>query len=155
MLTYLALFLSMLGQPEPPNGPATKPQPDYPVQLRILETHWTRNLGTYTGYGRADLLGPDIRGLDFTFECSEPFLWNTLHGEFYQAKWKKPDQQLEILVQRVGSEHLSHCTLKTSLKSAPYSKTSPGWLKPLPAPATPAADTSPKPVAPPTPPPTL
>jgi len=140
MLTYFLLALTILGQQiEPPNVPATQRASDYPVQVRIIETHWNKIPGAYGGYGRADIVGADVRGLDFTFECPEPFMWNTLHGEYYQARWKKQDLQLELLVQRVGSDHLGRCTLKTTLKAAAYSKTSAGWLKPVPAPPAPAA----------------
>ena len=151
MLTYFWLAVMILGQAEPPNVPVSQPNPDYPVHIRILENKWNRSLGTYTGFGRADLLDADHRGLDFTFECNQPFLSNRLRGEFYQAKWKKQDQNLELLVQRVGSSHVTHCLLKTTMKQAAYSKASADWTTPGPAPAAAPAPASPVPAA--TPPP--
>ncbi len=147
MLKSLALLLLLTGQTEPPNVPATQPNADYPLQIRILQTKWNHTLGDYQGFGRADLLGADPRGIEFTFECSQPFMANPQRGEFYQAKWKKPDKELELFVQRVGSDHTSKCTLKTSMKAAPFSNMSAGWLKPLPPPASrpPAAAATPPP----------
>jgi len=147
MLTQSLLALAMLAQirripppvyfPVSPYVPATQLFDDYPVHVRILESRWSFSRGTYYGFGRGDILGSGQRGFDFTYECGEPFRFNEMHGEFYEGKWKKPDLKLELLLQRVGSDHISPCTLKTSLKPAPYQDSSATWLDPTPAPNTP------------------
>jgi hypothetical protein len=145
MLLQTVLAFTMLGQvmryprpvfpPVPPYVPATEQFEDYPVQVRILDTHWSRGGGGYIGYGRADILGPTPNGADYSYSCDEPFKSNDLHGEFYGAKWKKPETKLEIILQQVGSNHTTLCTLKVTLKPVPYSPASATWLDPAPAPA--------------------
>lgn len=106
----------------PPDVAATAISPDFPLHVHIFGVHWNRANGSYEGYGRADLLGPTPQGIDYTFSCSEPFLHNVGKDEFYQARWKKQDMKLEILMQKVGSDKLHKCELRTSLKPTPYGK---------------------------------
>jgi hypothetical protein len=73
----------------------------------------------FTGFGRGNILVPDLKGIDFTYDCGTAFL-NNGPTEFYQARWKKPDRKLEILMQRIGSDHLDKCELEVSYKAAPY-----------------------------------
>lgn len=126
---------------EPPDVPATSPASDFPVHIRILGVHWNHVNGGYEGYGRADLLGPPIQGVDYTFSCSEPFLHNVHNTEFYQARWKKQDQKLEILMQKVGTDHLQRCELKVSVKPEPYGH----YGTAMPAPAASSAPPAPQP----------
>lgn len=119
---------------QPPDVPATTPYADYPVHVHLVYGHWNHVNGGYEGYGRGDILGATPQGFDYTFSCSEPFLHNAQKAEFYQARWKKQDQKLEILMQKVGTDHLQKCELKTSLKPEPYGKYGA-------APASPAAPT--------------
>ena len=127
---------------QPPDVPASAPASDFPLHVRILNVHWNRVNGGYEGYGRADLLGPPLQGIDYTFSCSEPFLHNAARGEFYQARWKKQDQKLEILMQKVGSDHLQKCELKTAVKSQPYGRYGTAAAPP-PADAVPPASSAP------------
>jgi hypothetical protein len=106
----------------PPDVAATAISPDFPLHVHIFGVHWNRVNGGYEGYGRADLLGPPAQGIDYTFSCSEPFLHNMAKDEFYQARWKKQDMKLEILMQKVGSDKLHKCELKTSVRPLPYGK---------------------------------
>jgi hypothetical protein len=112
-LFLMAIFI------QTPDGPATAPDPDYPLHVQVLLTK--ANAGRYgaTGFGRGNILGPPRRGIDFTYECSTPF-FNNGPQEFYQARWKKPDAKLEILMQRTGSDKLDKCELAIAYKAAPY-----------------------------------
>ena len=132
MIKHILFASAMMWQSQP-NVPVTQPSANYPVQIRILSVRWNKVLGTYSGYGRADLIGADAKGIDFTYDCDNPFMANSLHGEFYQARWKKPEKELEILAQKIGSNHQEKCTLKTSVKSAAYAKNSATWTDPVPA----------------------
>jgi len=122
----LLLLLASAGQlraqifTAPPDVPATAPNPDFPLHVRILRVRWNHVRGVYEGFGRADLLGDKPTGLDYTFSCSEPFLHNAQRTEFYQGRWKKQDQKLELLMQKVGSDHLQKCELKVAVKPMPY-----------------------------------
>jgi hypothetical protein len=135
------LLLLFLGQAfhEPPDVPTSPTaNPGYPLHLRVLNVHWnhTERYG-YQGYGRADLLGPQPQGVDYTFECNQPFLHNAQPGEFYLGRWKKQGQSIELLTQKVGSNKTDKCEVKVALKDAPYGKYGP--------PAAPASQSAPAP----------
>ena len=116
------LLFAMMGQYEAPGVASTAPNPDYPLHIRVLSNQRTHNRFGYHGFGRADLLGPTIRGMDYTFDCERGFMHNEHRDEFYQGRWKKPDQKMEILIQKVGSDHVEKCTLEVTLKDAPYGR---------------------------------
>jgi hypothetical protein len=125
---------------EAPGVASTVPNPDFPMHVRILSNYRSRNRFGYHGYGRGDLLSSPIQGFDYTFDCDRGFLHNVHSDEFYQARWKKPDQKLEILVQQVGSNHVEKCTLAVAMKSEPYGHyRTPGapTAAPVPPPAPP------------------
>jgi len=68
-------------------------------------------------WGRADIVAPQQQGFDYESDCSEVFMVS--HGEeLYSARWKKQDQQLEMLVSRMGTGKSNKCVLKADLK--PY-----------------------------------
>lgn len=104
-----------------PDIPATVPDPAYPLKVHIFIAKAIGNGGSgYDGFGRADLLGPNPRGFDFRFSCDTPFQPNIQAADFYQARWRKPDQRLQLLMQSIGGNHLSHCDLNIAFKAAPY-----------------------------------
>ena len=100
------------------------PNPDYPLKVHVLSSdrHQERHGGlNYTNsYGSANILGNPNVGLDYTSNCEGGFLHNQEGGEFYQGKWKKQDRRLELLMQRIGSNHLDKCDLDVSYKAQPY-----------------------------------
>ncbi len=116
------LLLAMFAQyyATSPADPATAPNPDYPVHVHILIAVSNGGQGDYHGHGRGDILGPTLQGFDYTFSCGQPFNNNRLTDEFYQAKWKKPNEKLEILLQPIGSNHIAHCDLNVAMKARPY-----------------------------------
>jgi hypothetical protein len=127
-ILFSALFLVLFApsaafpQYEPPGVASTAPNPNYPLHIFVLSQgeRVHNRFGTHS-FGRADLLENPVRGMDYAFDCETGFLHNA-SGEFYQGRWKKPDQEMEILVQRVGSNHVDKCTLKVTMKAEPYGK---------------------------------
>ena len=100
---------------------STVPNPAYPLRIRVLsQGERVHNQFGVHSFGRANLMGTPIRGMDYAFDCYSGFLHNGPPDEFYQGKWKKPDREIEILVQRVGGDHVDKCTIKVTLKSQPY-----------------------------------
>jgi hypothetical protein len=134
----LVLLLALFGQydPTPPSDPATARNPEYPVHVHILVVNSNGGGGEYHGHGRGDILGPTLQGFDYTFSCSQPFNNNRLAAEFYQAKWKKPNEKLQILLQPIGSNHIGHCDLNIALKPKPYLYANPQAAAPETAPST-------------------
>ena len=138
VLLAFALFGQFSPSYDPPKVPASKPNPDYPLHVRILESRWGRDRMAYHGFGRGNIIvpGPHL-GFDYVDSC-DPFLHNAQRGEFYQARWKKENAEIELLTLKVGSDHESKCTLKVSLKQEPYGM--PAAAAPiLPGPLTPPA----------------
>ena len=69
--------------------------------------------------GAGNILGQPEKGIDFTYQCSSAIL-NTGKDEFYQARWKKQDRRIELLMQRIGSDHLDKCDIDIAIKAQPY-----------------------------------
>jgi len=113
------LALAFLWQVAAPDGPSVAPNPEYPVHVQILSTKAQNGRRGAHGFGRANIVGPPAKGIDFTYDCAQPIL-NNGEREFYQARWKKQDMKLEILAQRIGSDHVDKCDLEVAMKDVPY-----------------------------------
>jgi hypothetical protein len=113
------LLLAFIPQVSSPDGPATVTNPQFPIHVQVLATKADNTRIGARGMGRGNILGDTVKGIDFAYDCAEPIL-NTGPAEFYQARWKKQDQKLELLMQRIGSDHLDKCTIAITYKPAPY-----------------------------------
>ncbi len=99
---------------------------DYPLRIHILGKNQTtfyhnRYAEEAKGEGRADLFeNSEARGVDFTFDCSEK-LKASFGFETYPAKWKKPSQELTVLLPVFGKTGAYFtCNLKTDVKDFAY-----------------------------------
>ena len=119
MKAALTLPLAFLLQISTPEGPATAPNPEFPLHVAVLQTQANAGRDGSRGFGRGNILGTPDKGIDFTYQCSAAVL-NTGKNEFYQARWKKQDRKIELLMQRIGSDHLDKCDLDVSYKAQPY-----------------------------------
>lgn len=119
MKAALLLPLAFLLQFQTPDGPATATNPQYPLHVEVLVTQASAGATGSRGFGRGNILGPPEKGIDFTYECSAAIL-NNNKNEFYQARWKKQDRRLELLMQRIGSDHLDKCDIDIAYKAQPY-----------------------------------
>ena len=104
----------------PPCVPVTQANPAYPLHVHLLDTRWNRDGWGYQGWGRANLLGDNPLGLEYTFTCTERPMYNAQADEFYQARWKKPRRKMEILMQEVGGKHVEKCDLMVTELDHPY-----------------------------------
>lgn len=101
---------------------------DYPLRLHIFgrsETdfyHW-RQEEEAKGDGRADLYeGGEARGLDFNYECAYK-VRNSFGYETYPARWKKPGQELVVLLPVFGqSGQFFTCHFHTDMKDFAYAQ---------------------------------
>lgn len=100
----------------------TDPAPDYPLHLHILTGYRRLYTGNAQGYGTANLAadGAPVQGVDYNYTCSHGLIPNAQPNEFFQGHWVKKDQRMEILLQRIGSDHVDRCELNISLKPTPY-----------------------------------
>jgi hypothetical protein len=99
---------------------------DYPLRLHIFGRQQTtfyhmRNVDESKGDGRANLFANgEARGVDFSYECSEK-IRASFGYETYPAKWKKPNQELVVLMPVFGKAgQYFTCNFKTDLKEFTY-----------------------------------
>jgi hypothetical protein len=100
-------------------GPTQVQDPAYPLRVRILGRNSSRGAYGMRVWGRADLVAPQAQGFDYESDCSVLFM--VTHGnEFYGARWKKQDKELEMLVSRMGTGKSYKCSVKADLKPFVY-----------------------------------
>lgn len=99
---------------------------DYPLRIHIFGRsqttfYYNRYADEAKGDGRANLFeNSEARGVDFSFDCSEK-LRASFGYETYPAKWKKPGQELVVLMPVFGkSNSYFTCNLKTDVKDFAY-----------------------------------
>jgi hypothetical protein len=90
---------------------------DYPLRLHIfshngVSHYYWRSLDEVDGEGRANLYeNGEPKGMDFRYHCDNR-LMNSGGFETYQAKWKKPGVELQILLPAGGGK----CDLRVDVK---------------------------------------
>ena len=99
---------------------------DYPLRVHIFGRNQTtfyhnRYPDEAKGDGRANIFeNSEARGADFSYDCSEK-LRASFGYETYPAKWKKPGQELVVLMPVFGkSNAFFTCNLKTDVKDFAY-----------------------------------
>jgi len=99
---------------------------DYPIRVHVVVRSETtfyrqRNADEAKGDGIGNLFSEsNVQGFDFSFDCSQR-LQSSLGYETYPAKWKKPNQELTVLLPVFGKANSYFtCNLKTDLKDFAY-----------------------------------
>jgi hypothetical protein len=99
---------------------------DYPLRIHIYARSQTtfyhgRSADESKGDGRANLFeNGEVHGVDFSYDCSEK-LRASIGYETYQTKWKKPNQELVVLLPVFGKTNAYFtCNLKTGMKGDAY-----------------------------------
>jgi len=99
-------------------------QLDYPIRFHVVDGQRMEDNATDHGWGTANLSEPGgqaaAQGADYTYDCSYGFLTNSQLSSFYQARWVRPGSELEVLLQRPGSDKIDKCTVEVVLKPQPY-----------------------------------
>lgn len=99
---------------------------DYPLRIHIFGRNETtfyhmRMTEEAKGEGRANLFeNGEARGVDFQFNC--PQRLETSSGfETFPAKWKKPNQELEVLLPQFGkTDKYDKCKFEVQMKDFAY-----------------------------------
>lgn len=119
--TALLFFCGALGVSSARKTPA-----DFPLRLHIFNRNQTsfyhhRYLDETEGQGHADLfIGDDVRGVDFTYDCSEK-IHASMAMETYPARWHKPGRVLTVLFPVFGkSGQYFTCNFNTDVKDYAY-----------------------------------
>jgi hypothetical protein len=99
---------------------------DYPLRIHIFGHSQTtfyhgQSIEEAKGEGRANLFeNSEAQGVDFSYECSDK-LRVSFGYETYPAKWKKPHQELVVLLPVFGKANSYFtCNLKTQIKDYAY-----------------------------------
>jgi hypothetical protein len=121
LLFFCCLFITSAPLIAESKNPA-----DYPLRVHIFGRDQTtfyhnRNAEESKGEGRANVFeNSEVRGVDFSFVCSEK-LKASFGYETYPAKWKKPNQELTVLLPVFGKTNAYFtCNLKTDVKDFAY-----------------------------------
>jgi hypothetical protein len=97
---------------------------DYPLHFHVVDGLRDEDSYEDHGWGTANLTDPaaqsSVMGADYTYSCSYGFLTNSQLSGFYQARWVKPYNELEVLLQRPGSDKVDTCKVEVNLKPQPY-----------------------------------
>jgi len=144
----IALFFLML-QNQAPAVPAIVSDPDYPLRVQLAQTG--SSAGTFqhmNAWGHGNVLGPPLQGFDFTADCNQHFAPRPEGDQYFRARWKKPGQKLEILIQPFGSGRVTACELKIAMQDQAYELNPTGlrpqmMMMPLARPAVPVLEPDP------------
>ena len=104
----------------------SKDPSDYPLRIHVFNREQTtfyhnRMTDDAKGDGRANLFeNGEPKGVDFSYECSEK-VRPSFGYETYPAKWKKPGQELTVLMPVFGKAgKYFTCNFKTDVKDFAY-----------------------------------
>jgi len=119
------LFSFLFAQISVPALPATTPDPAYPIHVQLAQTGATGGAFGMTYFGRGNIMGPSLTGFDYSSDCYRQTgsMQNHNPSDYIQARWKKQDLRMEILLQEIGSKHTTRCELKVTLSQTPYNLT--------------------------------
>ena len=99
---------------------------EYPLRIHIFRRNETtfyrmRVAEAAKGEGRANLFeNSQPRGMDFQFDCAER-LQTSSGFETFPAKWKKPNQELEVLMPEFGKANkYDKCKFRVQMKDFAY-----------------------------------
>jgi hypothetical protein len=121
LVLFCCIFIASV-----PLSAESKNPADYPLRVHIFGRDQTtfyhnRYAEESKGEGRANLFeNGEVRAVDFNFDCSEK-LKASFGYETYPAKWKKPNQELTVLLPVFGKTNTFFtCNLKTDVKDFAY-----------------------------------
>lgn len=103
-----------------PYIPDTTPDAAYPLHLHVITALKRTDINGAHGYGTANLLDGTTYGVDYNYDCPHILSANSQLPDYYQARWAKQNERLELLVQPIGSDHVGRCSVTVTLKKTAY-----------------------------------
>ncbi|HUD22630.1 MAG TPA: hypothetical protein VMQ60_07275 [Acidobacteriaceae bacterium] len=100
-----------------------EPQLDYPMHFHVVDGQRTEDDSADHGSGTAnliDLAAQTQQGAEFSYDCAYGFLTNSQISGYYQARWLKPGSELEVILQRPGSDKVDKCKVEVTLRAQKY-----------------------------------
>jgi hypothetical protein len=97
--------------------------PDYPIHFHAVDGQRQEDEFGDHGWGTANLAepgAPAVVGAEYTYNCSYGFITNSQLSGFYQGRWVKQGVQVEVLLQRPGSDKVDKCMVDVTLQPQPY-----------------------------------
>jgi hypothetical protein len=129
MLPIALLFLLL--QNHAPAVPAIVSDPDFPLRVQLAQTGSSAGSFQHLSvWGHGNILGPPLQGFDYTAECNQQFAPRPEGDQYFRARWKKPGQKLEILIQQLGTGRVTACELKVGMQDQAYELNPTGPKKP-------------------------
>jgi hypothetical protein len=121
IMVTIALLLVML-QSQAPAVPAIVSDPHYPLHVQLAQTGaGSSGLGgRVSSWGHGNVLGTPPDGFDYAADCNERFAFRPEGNQYFPARWNKPRQRLEILIQEYGSDRITACELKVAMREEAY-----------------------------------
>jgi hypothetical protein len=98
-------------------------QLDYPLHFHVVDGQRTEDDKDDHGWGTANLSDPAERtqqGAEFSYNCTYGFLTNSQITGYYQARWVKTGSELEVILQRPGTDKVDKCSVAVTLKAQKY-----------------------------------
>jgi hypothetical protein len=107
-----------------PDFPFQSPALDYPLHLHVIDGQRLEDFYGDHGWGIANLTDsasqPPVEGVEYKYDCTYGFVTNTQLAGFFQSRWVKQGSELEVLLQRPGSDKIDRCTVQVNLKPQAY-----------------------------------
>ncbi len=105
-----------------PDFASERSDPNYPLQFHVFEGQRRENDVNDEGWGTGNIVDPaqpaSRQRVDYQYECTFGFLNNSQTMNYYQARWLKPGRQIEVLLERPGTDKVDRCAVTVSLHPA-------------------------------------
>jgi hypothetical protein len=107
-----------------PDFAYVQPAPDYPVQFHVVDGRRKEDGYGDHGWGTGNIYDPSVpgvlQGADYTYDCARGFLTSSEVTGYYPGQWTTLGSQLEVLLQRAGSNKVDRCRVQVNLRPQPY-----------------------------------
>jgi hypothetical protein len=124
LITILLATIAAIALPFTTQTPVQAAEHDYPMQVKVLRTHWHSQRGYFSGFGRGNLISqqagkPPEQAMDWTFGCGAP-VRITMGPDTYPARYGSNELQVIVNLPEMGTTKTKECTLKVEMHDFVY-----------------------------------